>query len=192
MKSTNLLISRTILYNITASATLALAYVYGYVDMVLAGDPTGIVLIIAAMFILGTARCCVWTYRIGQALDQIPHGPYKSKLLLRMRRVNSDKDMNICKMELSTNIASIRHIASSLVILGLIGTVMGFIIALSGVDPGQAANIEAIPIMVSTLVSGMSTALYTTLVGSILNMWLMMNYYMMNTGLVQLMSKVFK
>ena len=30
--------------------------------------------------------------------------------------------------------------------------------------------------MVSTLIDGMSVALYTTLVGSVLNVWLMLNY----------------
>ena len=37
-------------------------------------------------------------------------------------------------MTLLSRIASIRHLANSLVFLGLLGTVIGFIIALSGVD----------------------------------------------------------
>lgn len=56
--------------------------------------------------------------------------------------------------------------------LGLIGTVLGFIIALSGVDPEQAQNLDATKAMVATLIVGMSTALYTTLVGALANLWL--------------------
>lgn len=189
MKSDKLLVSRTLLYNITAIAALVVAYVYGYIDLILAGDPTGISLLIAVVFVCGMAQCSLWTYRVGRALDNI--NGRENNLLACMRRVHNSQSMDICKMELSASIAPIRHIASSLVILGLIGTVIGFIIALSGVNPSQAANIEAVPLMVSTLVSGMSTALYTTLVGSVLNIWLMLNYYMMNTALVRLMAKVF-
>ena len=56
------------------------------------------------------------------------------------------------RLRLSHRIAIVRNIANSLVLLGLIGTVLGFIIALSGVDPERAADISAIAPMVSTLV----------------------------------------
>jgi hypothetical protein len=56
--------------------------------------------------------------------------------------------------------------------LGLIGTVLGFIIALSGVDPEQAQNLDATKAMVATLIVGMSIALYTTLMGALANLWL--------------------
>ena len=42
--------------------------------------------------------------------------------------------------------------------------------------------------MVSTLISGMSTALYTTLVGSVLNVWLMINYHVLAGGTVRLIT----
>ena len=73
-------------------------------------------------------------------------------------------------------------------LLGLIGTVLGFIIALSGVDPETASDVNAIAPMVSKLIQGMSTALYTTLVGSIFNVWLMANFQMLSSGTVQLIS----
>jgi biopolymer transport protein ExbB/TolQ len=76
------------------------------------------------------------------------------------------------------------------VLLGLIGTVVGFIIALSGVDPQRASDVSAISPMVSTLIRGMSTALYTTLVGSVLNIWLMVDYRLLATGTVKLVTTV--
>ena len=91
-------------------------------------------------------------------------------------------------MKLAHRIAIVRQIAGSLVILGLIGTVVGFIIALSGVRPDQAADVKAITPMVSTLIAGMSTALYTTLVGSVLNVWLMVNYQLLAGGTVKLIT----
>ena len=92
------------------------------------------------------------------------------------------------RLELSQRITLVRHVAASLVFLGLIGTVVGFIIALSGVDPDSAGDAEAITPMVASLVRGMSTALVTTLVGSVLNLWLMANYQVLATGTVRLIT----
>ena len=94
------------------------------------------------------------------------------------------------KLKLGARIGSIRHIANSLVFLGLIGTVIGFIIALSGINPEAAADVEAIGPMVSTLISGMSVALYTTLVGAILNVWLMLNYRLLESGTITLVTTI--
>ena len=74
--------------------------------------------------------------------------------------------------------------------LGLIGTVVGFIIALSGIDPANAADVDSITPMIATLIDGMSVALYTTLVGAILNLWLMINYHILASGTVNLITSL--
>jgi biopolymer transport protein ExbB/TolQ len=94
------------------------------------------------------------------------------------------------RLKLASRIASIRHIANSLVFLGLIGTVIGFIIALSAVDADAAADVSSIGPMVSTLITGMSIALHTTLVGAILNIWLMINYRLLEGGTVTLVTSI--
>jgi biopolymer transport protein ExbB/TolQ len=93
------------------------------------------------------------------------------------------------RLRMAQRIAPVRHIANTLVLLGLIGTVLGFIIALSGVDPDTVSDVNSIAPMVSVLIQGMSTALYTTLIGSILNVWLMANYQILTGGTVQLISQ---
>ncbi len=75
-------------------------------------------------------------------------------------------------------------------LLGLIGTVVGFIIALSGVDVDLAADVNSVGPMISTLIGGMSVALYTTLVGAVLNIWLMVNYRLLLNGTVNLVTSV--
>jgi biopolymer transport protein ExbB/TolQ len=84
----------------------------------------------------------------------------------------------------------VRHIANTLVILGLLGTVIGFIMALSGVSPEAASDIKAVGPMISKLITGMSVALYTTLVGAILNVWLMANYHLLATGTTNLLAAI--
>ncbi len=84
----------------------------------------------------------------------------------------------------------IRQIANGLVFLGLIGTVIGFIIALSGVDPNAATEIDSVANMVATLISGMSVALYTTLVGAVLYVWLTINHRILTSGSVNLIGAI--
>ena len=80
--------------------------------------------------------------------------------------------------------------ANSLVIIGLIGTVVGFIIALSGVDPSIVSDVNAIGPMVSTLITGMSVALYTTLVGAVFSLWLSLNYHFLAKGMIALVASI--
>jgi biopolymer transport protein ExbB/TolQ len=85
-------------------------------------------------------------------------------------------------------IAVVRNIANSLVLLGLIGTVVGFIIALSGVDPATVGDVTSVSPMVSRLLNGMSVALYTTLVGGVLNLWLSVNYQLLAAGAATMLT----
>jgi hypothetical protein len=66
--------------------------------------------------------------------------------------------------------------------------------ALSGVNPDTVGDVSAIAPMVSSLIEGMGVALYTTLVGSVLNIWLMLNCRLLETAAVsfvtQLMDRV--
>ena len=60
--------------------------------------------------------------------------------------------------------------------------------ALSGVRLEVASDVEAVGPMVSTLIGGMSVARYTTLVGSILNLWLMVNVRLLEGGAAKLLT----
>jgi len=70
----------------------------------------------------------------------------------------------------------VRWIARTLVRLGLIGTVLGFVVALSGV--ALVSDAAAVSGMVSKLILGMSIALYTTLVGAVCSLWLAFNRFL--------------
>jgi biopolymer transport protein ExbB/TolQ len=82
----------------------------------------------------------------------------------------------------------VKYIANMLVLLGLIGTVLGFIIALSGVSAESAGDVDAIQPMVGALLSGMATALYTTLTGAVLSMWLGLCYRVLATKAVMVIT----
>ena len=87
-------------------------------------------------------------------------------------------------------ISIVGHIANTLVFLGLIGTVIGFIVALSSVEPGVTGNVRQIAPMVASLIDGMGIALYTTLVGAVLHVWLIVNHRMLATGTLHLYNAI--
>ena len=76
------------------------------------------------------------------------------------------------------------------VVVGFVGTVIGFIVALSGVKPDLSASVDNVAPMVSTLINGMSIALYTTLIGAVLHVWLMTCYRMLSGASMQLYDAV--
>lgn len=190
------LLLRFALINIVGFALLGAAYIHGLVDLVLVSDQTYLSAVISLVFLAGLGICAVKVWSTSHELNHMkafnPLQPSKASSYLAQIRGHSSESRAIIastlRLKLSQRIVVVRQIAASLVLLGLIGTVVGFIIALSGVQPDQAADVKAITPMVSTLIAGMSTALYTTLVGSVLNVWLMVNYHLLAGGTVKLIT----
>lgn len=191
-----LLAVRFALLNVACGALLVVAYMQGLVDMVVAADKTGLSIGIFAVFVVGLAICGVKVLRTSRELDRVhDFDPLRTSraadYLAHLRGTQADGRSIVAsalKLKLSHRVGLVRQIAGSLVLLGLIGTVLGFIIALSGVDPERAGDVSAIGPMVSTLIEGMSTALYTTLVGAVLNLWLMANHRLLSSGTVYLIT----
>ncbi len=195
-----LLMLRFALINLIGFALLGAAYVQGLLEMVLAADRTYLSVLIFVVFLGGTAVCARKIWQTSRELNYVrafdPLSASRAAEYIAQLRGRSGDSRGILasslRLKLTQRIAVVRHVAGSLVILGLIGTVIGFIIALSGVQPDQASDFKAITPMISTLISGMSTALYTTLVGSVLNVWLMTNYHVLAGGTVKLITALFE
>jgi len=175
------LLYRFLLLNLLAISLLGAAAWEGYVAKVISADQTRLSIAIFLVFIVGLGISCWRAWQITREIDDLSA---KSKI----DGTKPTNSMGSLRLNLTQRIASVRHIANTLVLLGLIGTVLGFIIALSGVDPDTASDVNSIAPMVSVLIQGMSTALYTTLIGSVLNVWLTANYQILAGGTVQLMS----
>ncbi|MCG8355532.1 MAG: MotA/TolQ/ExbB proton channel family protein [Kiloniellales bacterium] len=192
----SLLVMRFALLNVLAFALLGVAYSLGFVHEVIAADRTYLSVGIFMVFLLGLVFCGVRIWQTSHELDKLrnfdPLVPSKAAEYISLLR-GTDGDgrgllASALRLKLTQRIAMVRQAANSLVLLGLIGTVIGFVIALSGVDPEQASNVKAIAPMVSTMIDGMSTALYTTLVGAILNIWLLANHQLLTGGTVKLIT----
>jgi len=189
----SLLMLRYILLNVIAFALLGVAWSQGYVHKVVSADQTYLSVVIFLVFIVGLVLCTQKLWQTNSEIDALktPEG-LQSKSVSHLLVQNNDASSisGSMRLRLSHRISVVRHLANTLVLLGLIGTVLGFIIALSGVDPETASDVNSIAPMVSRLIQGMSTALYTTLIGSIFNVWLMANFQMLSSGTVQLISDI--
>ncbi len=191
-----LLLLRFTLLNLFGFGLLGAAYAQGLVSDALAADRTYLSLVIFLVFLAGLGLSAFKVWQTSHELNSVRDfesgaDTPAARYLAPMVGGNADSRANLVgalRMKIAHRTAIVRHIANSLVLLGLIGTVVGFIIALGGVDPEHAADVKAIAPMVSTLIQGMSTALYTTLVGSVLNVWLMANHQILAGGTVKLIT----
>jgi MotA/TolQ/ExbB proton channel family len=191
-----LLLLRFLLANTVALALLGAAAGQGWIGMIFAADTGAYSLAIVAVFLVGLLWSAQRALQISRELNDVkqvqlhPRAGLPDYLRLSEGRDGQSRALlaSTLRLRLASRIAPIRHIANSLVLLGLIGTVIGFVIALSGVRPELASDINAIGPMVSTLISGMSIALHTTLVGSLLHLWLMVNVRLLEGGSVKLLT----
>ena len=191
-----LLAARFTLINLAAFALLGALWIHGFVDKVLAADPTRLVIVIGCVFLAGFVLCAWKIFATSReinrtrAFDPLERSRAAEYMAMTRGLDGGGRGMVAAalRLKLLSRIAVVRQIANSLVVLGLIGTVIGFIIALSGVDPTAAGKAEAIAPMVTKLIEGMSVALYTTLVGAALNLWLTANYQMLASGTANLVA----
>ena len=148
------------------------------------------------MFLYGLVVCGVQVWRHSVELNQLKAGTPNpesriGRYLSRAAGASPESrslQAGTLRLKLTNRIVVVRHVANALVFLGLIGTVIGFIIALSGVDPESASNAENVAAMIATLIGGMSVALYTTIIGAVLYIWLTVAYRILVTGTVDLIA----
>lgn len=194
----HLLALRFALLNVAAFALLGATWAQGWVGTILSADDTGLSLGIFSVFLAGLGICAHRILRVSVELEQArARRPDPASRAASYLAHVADRDSGSraiaasqLKLILSNRISIVLHIANSLVLLGLVGTVVGFIIALSGVEPQSAGNVDSIAPMVAELIHGMSVALYTTLVGAVLHLWLKVNYLILSGGTVRLLDRL--
>ena len=193
-----LLILRYSLINLVGLVFLFVLITQGYVSKAIKADITNMVIVILTLFSVGFILAAYRTFWLSKELNYsylkiLPPNSISRDFLQNSKKLDASSRNNLAaslRIKLSSKINYIKFMANTLVILGLIGTVIGFIIALSGVDGSVSSNPEEVSKMVSTLIQGMSVALYTTLVGSICSVWLNICYQIMSTGANNLLSKI--
>ena len=193
-----LLVMRFALVNVIAIGLVGAAYLQGWLAGLFVSHTLVLTGAIFLVFLYGLVLSGVKVWRTSIELNDVktgsPDPDSRAGRYFRSVETNYAESRTVrvgmLRLRLSHRIVIVRHIASSLVFLGLIGTVIGFIIALSGVDAKAITEVENVAPMVSTLINGMSIALYTTLLGAVLNIWLTVNHRILATGTVALITSI--
>jgi len=192
------LILRFILVNIIATGIAVAIYLQGWLDGALHGETFWLSLVIILVFLIGLFLCGQKIWRTSFELNQVrmeqpaPQGRAEKYLsaIIGHSAESRSTSANLLRLRMTNFISLIQHFANTLVFLGLVGTVIGFIVALAGVDPQTSINVDTVAPMITTLVQGMSIALYTTLIGSVLHIWLMINHRILATGTMHLFNTI--
>lgn len=168
----NLLVYRFIVFNLVMLVMFAASVIMGLGYEAFAQDTSYITWAIAALFTVTLGSTGVQGWKIAGKINRYKLGfssPNKKDAQKRLEKIEH-----------------IQSCANWMVTLGLLGTVYGFLIALSGVSVEQAANITGVQKLVTHLISGAQVALYTTLVGGFFGLWTEVNYRMVKTAAVVL------
>ena len=188
------LLLRYALVNIVALGLSWAAYVQGWLEGFWEPRTWIMALVIAAVFAWGLALAGFRIYRVSNAIAALTRGnvlpadvAHRLDQLHRADPRERTLMLDMARMEYANQIGAIRFLANALVFLGLIGTVIGFIIGLSGIDAAATSDVDKIAPMITELINGMSVALYTTLLGAVLNIWLNVNLRILNDGAVRLL-----
>jgi hypothetical protein len=190
------LLLRLALVNIVALGLIGAAWMQGWLDGFGERRTWIISLAILMVFIWGLLLAGYRLIQINQATTSLHaggqgRGTAYGGVFERLQITNAEEralQANLARMEMGNQISAIRYVANSLVFLGLIGTVIGFIIGLSGIDAAATKDVEKIAPMITELINGMSVALYTTLLGAVLNIWLSVNLRIVTDGSVKLLT----
>lgn len=193
-----LLLARFGLINLVATAIAVAVYLQGWLDKMFVTNIIEFVLVIVVVFLYGLAQCASKVWQTSIELNHLKSGspPPESRARKYLESVYGNHAeatstaASALRAKLANRISVVRNISNSLVLLGLIGTVIGFIIALSAVDPNSSTDADNIGPVISRLINGMSVALYTTLVGSLLHVWLTVNHRLLASGTVNLYAAI--
>lgn len=141
----------------------------GLWQQLIAGDPTGIsagIVVLGVVLSLWCGRRCWFVYRQSEpgsawrhawAADQSQRPDQASALLAERTHGPHETAWWFCA-------AAIK--------LGLLGTVVGFIVMSAQIGRMPSFDFDQVQTLLKQMTSGMAIALYTTLVGLVVNLWL--------------------
>ena len=130
----------------------------GFVETIWEADTTKLSFLLLVIFLKMSACCGYKTWTLSRFIDekkQDKHIVEKIEHLMEVGWFTSDLCLTI----------------------GMIGTVVGFIMMLSGFTTVDTSDVKTVQDLIKTLGVGMSTALYTTLMGLICSAGLKVQYF---------------
>ena len=195
MNSPNALLYKWLIVNSFAALLLYVAWLRDWVSLVIESDASYLSIVIGVVFLvfwaISSFHIVSLNREIALFVARAPSGlaaAYIDKLHAKAAKSSNgpvDQGMlaGALRARLFLPIQIVSYVANVLILLGLIGTVVGFVIAVSGLGDSIAGgtNLERVQGVLGQIVNGMGVALFTTLVGAILGgLWLEIHYQMLS------------
>src|SRR3989338_6520900 len=203
---------RFLVANMFFSGVFALAFLMGWVDEVFAKEAdvtwfgafttfnikTIYVAMMACVFLIGLVSSVRFVFRTSKEINYLkvssfpPESSWSGEYLRQIDGV-SDASRNasfeIFAEKWFNRIDSVKYLSAKMELLGFGGTILGFVIALSGINPDMVGDVSTFSPMVVTLIVGMRIAFYTTIAGVFWgSLWLSINARILHGGSVDFLS----
>ena len=167
----------------------------GLVAVVIEGDKSQISKVIAGLWIVSSIYWLYLSKIISEERNSFENMEFNNKKLLVSRFFNSlekneNKDVliNAFESEFEKKI-SYGVIASDIALkLGLLGTIIGFILMLKPIADLNSTSPENLKIALSSMSSGIAVALYTTLTGLIISTLIRIQFHFSATLIISLLN----
>jgi len=167
----------------------------GLLAVVLEGDKSQISTVIGCLWIISSIYWLYLSKIISDERNSFENMEFKNKKLLVSRFFNSlekneDKDVLISAFESEfEKKISYGMVASDVALkLGLLGTIIGFILMLKPIADLNSTSPEDLKMALSSMSSGMAVALYTTLTGLIVSTLLRIQFHFSATWIISLLN----
>ena len=164
---------------------VGLAFFQGWTTDLLTTDTYHLCKLITVIFLIGLFLCGQKLIKISSNYDDfkrriITTGFHKS-YLSSIYRPGVDKNLmsTVFSNRISSYISIVYKFISYLVLLGLLGTVFGVVLAFIGFDLTSIGDLSKLASSSVALMQGVKIALYTTLLGSIYSLWLSLCYHIL-------------
>ncbi len=205
MNEKNALIYKWLVGNTFAFLLLYMAGSQGWIGLVLESDASYLTWAMSAVFaifwFISSYQMVLINRETTRFVESKPVGiaaEYFKTLRAKDRNqsggvVDQSLLANVLRARMLLDIHNTQFVANTLILLGLIGTVVGFVIAVSGLGDtiGEGENVERIKAVLGQIINGMGVALFTTLVGSVLGgLWLQVHYQMMMKAVLRLVLRI--
>lgn len=191
MNNPNALMYKWLVINSFAALLAYVAWLRDWIDLVIESDASYLSIVIGAVFLVFWTTSSMHILAINREIGLFADGAksgagadYFDRLRRKGANFGGEKiDQGVLAGTLRARmfmpIQIVAYVAHVLLLLGLIGTVVGFVIAVNGLGDSIAGgtNIERVQGVLGQIVNGMGVALFTTLVGAILGgLWLQVHY----------------
>ena len=198
MNNPNALLYKWLVINSFAALLVYIAWLQGWLVLVIESDASYLSLVMGALFLIFWMSSGYHTVTVNREIvrfetkqgEGVAH-TYFQKLKVKSGKLG-DKPLDqtmlaaAFRVRLMMPIQILHYVANMLILLGLIGTVVGFVIAVSGLGDSLAGgeNLQRVQGVLGQIVNGMGVALFTTLVGAILGgLWLQLHYQLLEKAI---------